>query len=184
MKPRILVTGGTGYIGSHTVVELQQAGYSVVIIDNLSNSNVDVVDGIARITGVRPDFVEGDCTDIDTLKQLFAAYPDIKGIINFAASKAVGESVEKPVLYYRNNLNTLLNLLDLMVPNGVKGIVFSSSCTVYGEPDVNPVTEQSPIKTATSPYGNTKQMCEDILRDTVAATEQIKGIALRYFNPV
>ncbi|MDE5785292.1 MAG: SDR family NAD(P)-dependent oxidoreductase, partial [Duncaniella sp.] len=129
---RILVTGGTGYIGSHTTVELIQAGYSVVIIDNLSNSSHDVLDGIERITGFRPDFVEGDCTDIDTLRRLFAAYPGIKGIINFAASKAVGESVKKPVLYYRNNLNTLLNLLDLMGDYGVKGIVFSSSCTVYG----------------------------------------------------
>lgn len=143
---RILVTGGTGYIGSHTVVELQKAGYSVVIIDDLSNSNREVLDGIERITGTRPDFVEGDCTDIEVLKKLFAEYPDIKGIINFAASKAVGESMQKPILYYRNNLNTLLNLLDLMASNGVKGIVFSSSCTVYGEPDVNPVTEQSPIK--------------------------------------
>ena len=144
MKPRILVTGGTGYIGSHTTVELQQAGYPVVIIDNLSNSNRDVLDGIERITDQRPDFVEGDCTDMETMRKLFADYTDIRGIINFAASKAVGESVEKPILYYRNNLNTLLNLLDLMGPNGVKGIVFSSSCTVYGEPDVNPVTEQSP----------------------------------------
>ncbi len=149
-KERILVTGGTGYIGSHTVVELQQAGYQVVIIDNLSNSSADVVEGIERITGIKPDFVEGDCTDMATLTRLFADYPDIKGIINFAASKAVGESVEKPILYYRNNLNTLLNLLDLMGPNGVKGIVFSSSCTVYGEPDVNPVTESSPIKKRSS----------------------------------
>ncbi|MDE6826986.1 MAG: SDR family NAD(P)-dependent oxidoreductase, partial [Paramuribaculum sp.] len=131
-KPRILVTGGTGYIGSHTVVELQNAGYPVVIIDNLSNSNVEVLDGIERISGIRPDFVEADCTDMAALNKLFADYPDIRGIINFAASKAVGESMEKPVLYYRNNLNTLMNLLDEMGPNGVKGIVFSSSCTVYG----------------------------------------------------
>ncbi len=184
MKQRILVTGGTGYIGSHTVVELQQAGYPVVIIDNLSNSNVAVLDGIERITGVRPDFVEGDCTDMDTLKKLFADYPGIKGIINFAASKAVGESVEKPILYYRNNLNTLLNLLDLMGPNGVKGIVFSSSCTVYGEPDVNPVTEQSPIKQATSPYGNTKQISEEIITDVINSGAPFKSIILRYFNPV
>ena len=166
-KPRILVTGGTGYIGSHTVVELQQAGYPVVIIDNLSNSNREVLDGIERITGTRPDFVEGDCTDIATLRQLFADYSDIKGIINFAASKAVGESVEKPLMYYRNNLDTLINLLDLMAPNGVEGIVFSSSCTVYGEPDINPVTENTPIKKATSPYGNTKQISEDIITDFI-----------------
>ena len=183
-KERILVTGGTGYIGSHTVVELQQAGYQVVIIDNLSNSSVDVIDGIERITGIKPDFVEGDCTDMATLTRLFADYPDIKGIINFAASKAVGESVEKPILYYRNNLNTLLNLLDLMGPNGVKGIVFSSSCTVYGEPDVNPVTEASPIKKATSPYGNTKQISEEIITDTINAGADFKSVILRYFNPV
>lgn len=183
-KERILVTGGTGYIGSHTVVELQQAGYPVVIIDNLSNSNRDVVDGIERITGVRPDFVEGDCTDINTMKKLFADYPDIKGIINFAASKAVGESVQKPILYYRNNLNTLLNLLELMGPNGVKGIVFSSSCTVYGEPDENPVTEQAPIKKATSPYGNTKQISEEIIEDVIKAGAPFKSVILRYFNPV
>lgn len=181
---RILVTGGTGYIGSHTVVELQQAGYSVVIIDDLSNSNADVIDGIERITGVRPDFVKGDCTDIETLRKLFAEYPDIKGIINFAASKAVGESMHKPILYYRNNLNTLLNLLDLMGPAGVKGIVFSSSCTVYGEPDVNPVTEQSPIKKATSPYGNTKQISEEIITDVIASGAPFKSVILRYFNPV
>lgn len=183
-KDRILVTGGTGYIGSHTVVELQQAGYPVVIIDNLSNSNIEVLDGIERISGIRPDFVEADCTDIEALKKLFAEYPDIKGIINFAASKAVGESVQKPVLYYRNNLNTLMNLLDLMAPNGVKGIVFSSSCTVYGEPDVNPVTEQSPIKPATSPYGNTKQISEEIITDVIRSGAPFKSVILRYFNPI
>ena len=184
MKPRILVTGGTGYIGSHTVVELQQAGYPVVIIDNLSNSNADVLDGIERITGIRPDFVEADCTDIDALRRLFEEYPGIKGIINFAASKAVGESMHKPVLYYRNNLNTLMNLLDLMAEKDVKGLVFSSSCTVYGEPDENPVTEQSPIKKATSPYGNTKQICEEIINDVIAAGAPFKSVILRYFNPV
>ena len=183
-KERILVTGGTGYIGSHTVVELQQAGYPVVIIDNLSNSNREVLDGIERITGIRPDFVEADCTDMAALTKLFADYPDIRGIINFAASKAVGESMQKPILYYRNNLNTLLNLLDLMGPNGVKGIVFSSSCTVYGEPDVNPVTEQSPIKKATSPYGNTKQISEEIITDVINAGAPFKSVILRYFNPV
>lgn len=184
MKTKILVTGGTGYIGSHTVVELQQAGYDVVIIDNLSNSNREVLDGIEKITGIRPVFIEGDCTDIDTLKKLFADNPGIKGIINFAASKAVGESVEKPLLYYRNNLMTLVNLLDLMPQFGVKGIVFSSSCTVYGEPDVNPIDEMAPIKPATSPYGNTKQICEEIITDYVKAGAPIKSIILRYFNPV
>ena len=184
MATRILVTGGTGYIGSHTVVELQQAGYEVVIIDNLSNSNREVLDGIEKITGIRPDFVEGDCTDIDTLKDLFETFPGIKGIINFAASKAVGESVEKPLLYYRNNLMTLVNLLDLMPRYGVKGIVFSSSCTVYGEPDVNPIDETAPIKPATSPYGNTKQICEEIITDYIFSGAPIKSIILRYFNPV
>ncbi len=184
MKPRILVTGGTGYIGSHTVVELQKAGYPVVIIDNLSNSNANVVDGIEKITGIRPDFVEADCTDMDALRKLFEEYPGIKGIINFAASKAVGESMHKPVLYYRNNLNTLMNLLDMMAEKEVEGIVFSSSCTVYGEPDVNPVTEQSPIKKATSPYGNTKQISEEIITDVINAGAPFKSIILRYFNPV
>ena len=183
-KERILVTGGTGYIGSHTVVELQNAGYSVVIIDNLSNSNVDVLDGIEKITGIRPDFVEADCTDINALANLFKSYTGINGIINFAASKAVGESIEKPILYYRNNLNTLMNLLELMTPNDVKGIVFSSSCTVYGEPDVNPVTEQSPIKKATSPYGNTKQISEEIITDVINSGAPFKSVILRYFNPV
>lgn len=184
MKQRILVTGGTGYIGSHTVVELQNAGFDVVIIDNLSNSNREVLDGIEHITGIRPAFVEADCTDINALKKLFADYPGIKGIINFAASKAVGESVREPILYYRNNLNTLLNLLDLMEPNGVKGIVFSSSCTVYGEPDENPVTEASPIKPATSPYGNTKQISEEIITDVIRAGAPFKSVILRYFNPI
>ncbi len=184
MKPRILVTGGTGYIGSHTVVELQQAGYPVVIIDNLSNSNRAVLDGIEKITGIRPDFVEADCTDIEALKKLFADYPGIKGIINFAASKAVGESIEKPILYYRNNLNTLMNLLEMMGKEEVKGLVFSSSCTVYGEPDHNPVTEDTPIKAATSPYGNTKQISEEIITDVIRSGAPFKSILLRYFNPV
>lgn len=183
-KPRILVTGGIGYIGSHTSVELINAGYQVVIIDNLSNSNRDSLDGIEKITGVRPDFVEADCTDIKALTALFEKYPDIKGIINFAASKAVGESVEKPILYYRNNLNTLMNLLDLMPQFGVKGIVFSSSCTVYGEPDQNPVTEAAPIKKATSPYGNTKQISEEIITDVINSGAPFKSVILRYFNPV
>jgi UDP-glucose 4-epimerase len=183
-KERILVTGGTGYIGSHTVVELQRAGYPVVIIDNLSNSNREVLDGIERITGERPPFVEGDCTDINTLRALFDQYTDIAGIINFAASKAVGESMQKPILYYRNNLNTLMNLLDLMGERNVKGIVFSSSCTVYGEPDENPVTEAAPIKKATSPYGNTKQISEEIITDVINAGANFKSIILRYFNPV
>ncbi|MDO5771071.1 MAG: UDP-glucose 4-epimerase GalE [Bacteroidales bacterium] len=184
MKGKILVTGGTGYIGSHTVVELQAAGYEVVIIDNLSNSNKEVLDGIEKISGIRPVFVEADCTDMAALTKLFDENPGINGIINFAASKAVGESVQKPLLYYRNNLVTLINLLELMPKYGTKGIVFSSSCTVYGEPDVNPVDETAPIKKATSPYGNTKQISEEIITDYITSGAPIKSILLRYFNPV
>lgn len=184
MATRILVTGGTGYIGSHTTVELQAAGYEVIIIDNLSNSNIEVLDGIEAISGIRPAFVKGDITDIDTLTKLFTDYPGIKGIINFAASKAVGESVQKPLLYYRNNLNGLINLLECMPQFGVEGIVFSSSCTVYGEPDVNPIDETAPIKPATSPYGNTKQISEEIITDFITSGAPIKSIILRYFNPV
>ena len=184
MKGKILVTGGTGYIGSHTVVELQAAGYEVVIIDNLSNSNREVLDGIEKISGIRPVFVEADCTDMAALTKLFDENPGINGIINFAASKAVGESVQKPLLYYRNNLVTLINLLGLMPNYGSKGIVFSSSCTVYGEPDVNPVDETAPIKKATSPYGNTKQISEEIITDYITSGAPIKSILLRYFNPV
>ena len=184
MKGKILVTGGTGYIGSHTVVELQAAGYDVVIIDNLSNSNKEVLDGIEKISGKRPAFVEADCTDMAALTKLFDENPGINGIINFAASKAVGESVEKPLLYYKNNLVTLINLLELMPKYGTKGFVFSSSCTVYGEPDVNPVDETAPTKKATSPYGNTKQISEEIITDYINSGAPIKSILLRYFNPV
>ena len=184
MKGKILVTGGTGYIGSHTVVELQAAGYEVVIIDNLSNSNKEVLDGIEKISGIRPVFVEADCTDMAALTKLFDENPGINGIINFAASKAVGESVQKPLLYYRNNLVTLINLLELMPEYGTKGIVFSSSCTVYGEPDVKRVDETAPIKKATSPYGNTKQISEEIITDYITSGAPIKSILLRYFNPV
>lgn len=183
-NPLILVTGGIGYIGSHTVVELLNAGFHVVIIDNLSNSNINVLSGIEAITGQRPDFIEGDVTNKETLIRLFNKYPNIQGIINFAASKAVGESLQKPLLYYRNNLVSLLNLLELMPKYGVKGIVFSSSCTVYGEPDSNPVTETTPLKPATSPYGNTKRISEEIITDTIASGVPFQAILLRYFNPV
>ena len=184
MNPRILVTGGTGYIGSHTVVELQNAGYDVIIIDNLSNSNIEVLDGIERISGIRPLFIQLDCNDKEGLNSLFKKYPGIKGIIHFAASKAVGESVQKPLLYYRNNLVSLINLLELMPDAGVEGIVFSSSCTVYGQPDILPVTEDAPVKPALSPYGNTKQVNEEIIRDTIYAGAPFKSIILRYFNPI
>ena len=184
MNERILVTGGTGYIGSHTTVELIEEGYDVVICDNLSNSNRGVVDGIEAITGRRPAFVEADCADPVAMRKLMEDYPGIKAIINFAASKAVGESVAKPLLYYRNNLNILINLLELMPEFGIRGFVFSSSCTVYGEPDRNPVDETSPIKAATSPYGNTKQISEEIITDYIRSGAGIKSIILRYFNPV
>ena len=184
MKERILVTGGTGYIGSHTVVELQNNGYDVVIVDNLSNSRADVVDNIEKITGIRPAFEHVDCLDYAALENVFTKYPGIKGIIHFAASKAVGESVQKPLLYYRNNIVSLINLLELMPRHGVEGIIFSSSCTVYGQPDHLPVTEEAPIKKAESPYGNTKQINEEIIRDTIASGSPIHAILLRYFNPI
>ena len=186
MKQTILVTGGTGFIGSHTTVELINAGYKVVIVDNLSNSKADVIDGIEQITGVRPAFEEVDCCDLQGMDNVFSKYPDIEGIIHFAASKAVGESVEKPLLYYRNNFVSLINLLDLMPKHGVKGIIFSSSCTVYGQPDPEnlPVTEDAPIKPAESPYGNTKQVNEEIIRDDINSGAPIKAILLRYFNPI
>lgn len=186
MKQTILVTGGTGFIGSHTTVELQQAGYNVVIVDNLSNSNADVIDGIEQITGIRPAFEQVDCCDKAALDAVFSKYEGIKGIIHFAASKAVGESVEKPLLYYRNNIVSLINLLELMPQHQVKGIIFSSSCTVYGQPSKEylPVTEDAPIQVACSPYGNTKQINEEIIRDYIHSGASIKSIILRYFNPI
>ncbi len=185
MKETILVTGGTGFIGSHTTVELQQAGYDVVIIDNLSNSNASVLDGIEKITGIRPAFEKVDLNDFAATEAVFKKY-SIKGCIHFAASKAVGESVEKPLLYYRNNLNSLMNVLELMTQYGGKGIIFSSSCTVYGQPTKEnlPVTEQAPIQKALSPYGNTKQINEEIIQDYIHSGAPIKSIILRYFNPI
>ncbi len=184
MKKKILVTGGTGYIGSHTVVELQNAGYEVVVVDNLCNSTADSIDGIERITGIRPAFEKIDCNDEEALRKVFAKYSPISGVIHFAANKAVGESVEKPLLYYKNNLVSLINVLELMPEFKVKGVVFSSSCTVYGEPDVNPIDETAAIKPAASPYGKTKQINEEIIQDFVASGANIKSIILRYFNPV
>ncbi len=181
---QILVTGGTGYIGSHTAVELQNAGFEVIIVDNLSNSSLGSLNGIEKITGIRPTFEQFDLVEADKVDAFFAKYPNIEAIVHFAASKAVGESVEKPLLYYRNNLVSLINLLECQLKFGISNIVFSSSCTVYGQPDELPVTENTPRKDAESPYGNTKKVNEDILRDTIAANPQIKGIALRYFNPV
>lgn len=182
-KQCVLVTGGAGYIGSHTAVELIGAGYDVVLADNLSNSDRSAVDGVRRITGAEVPFVEVDCCDREALRKVFEAH-EFRAVIHFAASKAVGESVHEPMKYYRNNLTSFMNVIDLMREFGRANIVFSSSCTVYGEPEKQPVTERTPRKPAESPYGNTKTMCEDILRDSVAAYEGLKGIALRYFNPI
>ena len=186
MKQTILVTGGTGFIGSHTTVELQQAGYKVVIIDDLSNSMFDVIDGIEKITGIRPAFEKVNLQDKVATEEIFQKYPDIEGVIHFAASKAVGESVEKPLLYYRNNIVSLINILELMPKYNVKGIIFSSSCTVYGQPTKEnlPVTESAPKQIALSPYGNSKQINEEIIRDTIYSGLNIKSIILRYFNPI
>lgn len=178
----ILVTGGTGFIGSHTVVALQEAGHEVVIIDNLSNSNATVVNSIEKITGQRPHFIEGDVCDRATIEALFSKF-EIEAVVHFAAYKAVGESVIKPLMYYRNNVGGLLTLVEAMIQHGVRKMVFSSSCTVYGEPDHSPVTEQTPRKDATSPYGNTKRIGEDILSD-VATQGHLEVINLRYFNPI
>ena len=183
---RILVTGGTGYIGSHTVVELMQQGYDVTIVDNLSNSSVDVLDGISAIVGRRPEFANIDCNDYVSMEAVFKQYPDIVGVIHFAASKAVGESVEKPLMYYRNNLGSLITLLEVMRRYHVYNIVFSSSCTVYGQPDKDhlPVDETAPIQKALSPYGNTKQINEDIICDEAHADSTLHATILRYFNPI
>lgn len=186
MKQTILVTGGTGFIGSHTTVELIEAGYKVVIVDDLSNSKIEVLDGIEKITGVRPAFEKVDLRDKNAAEAVFAKYPEIEGIIHFAASKAVGESVQKPLLYYRNNIVSLVNLLELMPKYNVKGIIFSSSCTVYGQPKLEnlPVKEDCPHQKATSPYGNTKEINEQIITDYIHSGANIKSIVLRYFNPI
>jgi len=181
---KILVTGGTGYIGSHTVVELIEAGNEPIIVDNLSNSNINVLSGIKSITGKQVPFYQVDVTDLDSLSKVFSENSGIDGVIHFAASKAVGESVKEPLKYYRNNLVGLMNILECMKRYKVKSLVFSSSCTVYGQPDILPVTEDAPIKPALSPYGNTKQICEEIIRDTVASSEGLHAILLRYFNPI
>ncbi|TVR72008.1 MAG: UDP-glucose 4-epimerase GalE [Marinilabiliales bacterium] len=180
----ILVTGGTGYIGSHTAVELIEKGFNVLIADNLSNSSVEVLDGIEKITGVRPGFEKIDLCDGPHLRDYFTSSPGIDAVIHFAAAKAVGESVEKPLMYYRNNLVSLINLLEEMEQHGTVPLVFSSSCTVYGQPDKLPVTEEAPVKKAESPYGNTKKISEDIIAGTVAASGRLRAISLRYFNPI
>jgi UDP-glucose 4-epimerase len=179
---KVLVTGGLGFIGSHTTVELQNAGHEVVIIDDLSNSRPEVLDGIAAITGISPEFVKMDLRDKEAVSRFFQERK-IDGVIHFAASKAVGESVEKPLLYYENNIASLVYLLKAMVDNGVRSFIFSSSCTVYGQADELPITEHAPVKKAESPYGNTKQIGEEILQD-LTRVEELNAIALRYFNPI
>ncbi len=185
MAGKILVTGGMGYIGSHTVVELQQSGYQVVILDNLSNSEQGILDLITRVAGVKPEFVQLDMQNRERLEGFFREHHDLEGVIHFAAYKAVGESVENPLMYYRNNVGSLVNLLDCMTDSpAAKNLVFSSSCTVYGQPDTLPVSEDAPVKPAMSPYGNTKQISEEIIEDTCQANGGLEAISLRYFNPI
>jgi UDP-glucose 4-epimerase len=184
MKEKIVVTGGTGYIGSHTAVELMNEGYEVILIDNLYNSEAVVADRIGQITGKIPQLVVFDLCRKKKVSRFFKENNDVAAIIHFAAFKAVGESVNKPLEYYRNNLVSLINLLDAMKKNGIPAMVFSSSCTVYGQPEKLPVTEDAPIQPAVSPYGNTKQIGEEIIRDTIAAHKGLKAISLRYFNPI
>jgi UDP-glucose 4-epimerase len=181
---KILVTGGLGYIGSHTVVALSEAGYEVVIVDNLSNTRIEVLDGIESIIGRRPTFYELDLRNELHVVELFDKEPSIEGVIHFAASKAVGESVENPLLYYENNLSSFIYLLKQLAVKPKSHLIFSSSCTVYGQADVMPITEKAPIKVAESPYGNTKQIGEEILKDTVKVSSGLSAIALRYFNPI
>ncbi len=181
---KILVTGGLGFIGSHTVVELQNAGFEVVIIDDLSNSSEKVLDGIFIISGIKPIFEEMDLRDKSKVQDFFSRHHNLEGVIHFAASKAVGESVDKPLLYYENNINSLVYILQELSKKDKSSFIFSSSCTVYGQADEMPITEEAPVKMAESPYGNTKQIGEEIIRDTCKVTTQLKAIALRYFNPM
>ncbi|MBN2662853.1 MAG: UDP-glucose 4-epimerase GalE [Bacteroidales bacterium] len=181
---KVLITGGTGYIGSHTAVEFIEAGYEVVIIDNLSNSKIEVLDGIQKITGIKPEFHNFDLSNVQKTADFFKNNTNFDVIIHFAAYKAVGESVQKPLMYYQNNINSLINVLLGMNNNQIENLIFSSSCTVYGQPDILPVTENSPIVPANSPYGNTKQIAEEIINDFVQSTSNFKSIALRYFNPI
>ncbi len=181
---KILVTGGLGFIGSHTVVELQNEGFEVVIIDNLSNSSVEVLDGITAITNLKPHFEKLDLKDKQDVKAFFEKHNDVAGVIHFAASKAVGESVNNPLMYYENNINTLVYVLQELTKLNKQNFIFSSSCTVYGQADELPITENAPVKPAESPYGNTKQIGEEIIRDTCKVNESLNSIALRYFNPI
>ncbi|WP_323788448.1 UDP-glucose 4-epimerase GalE [Psychroserpens sp.] len=181
---KILVTGGLGFIGSHTVVELQNEGYTVVVIDDLSNASIEVIEGITAITGIPPIFEKIDLKEKVSVERFFLKHNDISGVIHFAASKAVGESVEKPLLYYENNLNTLIYMLKEVLNLKTSNFIFSSSCTVYGQADEMPITEEAPVKPAESPYGNTKQIGEEIIKDTCKVNDNLNAIALRYFNPI
>lgn len=179
----VMVAGGAGYIGTHTIVELDKAGYDVVVVDNLSNSQLSAIAGVEEIIGKKVAFEKVDCNDREGMERVFSKYP-FNTVIHFAASKAVGESVEKPLMYYHNNIESLIVTLEMMKKHGVENLVFSSSCTVYGQPDVLPVTEATPRQVATSPYGNTKQVNEDIIRDCAKSDKGLHSIALRYFNPI
>ncbi|MFS4493276.1 UDP-glucose 4-epimerase GalE [Maribacter sp. 2308TA10-17] len=181
---KILVTGGLGFIGSHTVVELQNEGFEVVVIDDCSNSSEEVLEGIKAITGKTPIFEKLDLKEKNDVEDFFQRHHDLAGVIHFAASKAVGESVERPLLYYENNIGTLVYILKELSKKNRSNFIFSSSCTVYGQADEMPITENAPVKTAESPYGNTKQMGEEIIADTCKVTEGLNAIALRYFNPM
>ncbi|MGB3151271.1 MAG: UDP-glucose 4-epimerase GalE, partial [Maribacter sp.] len=181
---KVLVTGGLGFIGSHTVVELQNKGFAVVIIDDCSNADETVLNGIEAITGKKPSFEKLDLKEKDKVQDFFKRHKDIKGVVHFAASKAVGESVEKPLLYYENNIGTLVYILKQLCKKDQANFIFSSSCTVYGQADKMPITEDAPVKVAESPYGNTKQMGEEIIADTCKVTPSLNAIALRYFNPM
>jgi UDP-glucose 4-epimerase len=181
---KVLITGGAGFIGSHTVVELQQNGYETVIVDNLSNSNKDVLDRIKMITGVKPTFYPIDVCSSDELEKVLSGEGQIDAVIHFAAFKAVGESVSDPLRYYRNNLLSMITLLEAMLEKHIPNVIFSSSATVYGQPDVLPASEKTPVQEAESPYGNTKQINEEILRDSISAYPELRGISLRYFNPI
>ncbi len=181
---KIIVSGGTGYIGSHTAVELIEAGFEVIILDNLSNSEITVLDGIKNITGIKPEFYKINLVNTSETKKLFKKIKNVSGIIHFAAYKAVGESVQFPLKYYKNNLNALINILENMQEFNIENLIFSSSCTVYGQPEKLPVTEKSPVLKADSPYGNTKQISEEIINDTVNTSTNLKAILLRYFNPI
>jgi len=181
---KILITGGAGFIGSHTVVAVHQSGYQPVIVDNFSNSEKSVLNGIEKICGRAFPLHEGDCVDAPFMRSVFKAEGEIAGVIHFAAYKSVNESLEQPAKYYKNNIGSLLTLLDVMQEFKSPLLVFSSSCTVYGDPDECPVTEAAPMKETPTPYGKTKQICENIIRDVVASGRDIKGVALRYFNPI